>query len=309
MSKGTFPLLASLILFLIPPTVGASASSPWPKGLNEYVASVKGSGIDILRTEKDHSEALNVRCDQESVLKSLIAVKPWGTTVDERTLHEYPYGAAYQATLWFLAGYLSRAYGQDPDLDVLSVEAEDQTRDIYGHAQLHKMFSLKFTRRIYARIEWLHFKTDDLPEISERFLLGNWFQQHLKDEDARASSQNVPGRLVLHCRLVTGERNFANWHEPAELSLTIANDSNDWLLIQSESYGVSDGKLEGCIRIGRLGGLMISPWYGSLNVAPRKNISLEVYCAKPRDLRTTSSAWFELVSTNGKVLSAVAGCH
>ncbi len=88
--------------------------------------------------------------------------------------------------------YLACAYQTDSKLDKINVKGALTMPDDYGQIQTQSIYSFKFTRSLYAKVNWLKLDADRLVKIAPDFTFSPWMQSQMEEEMTDLREMGIP---------------------------------------------------------------------------------------------------------------------
>jgi hypothetical protein len=178
-------LLALLFTHLAASRLAAESSAGAPEDSAEQIADALGC-THTLSAGVPFGH-LRVRCLQSTLVDEIPSLQKAGLInqeYDQTYINTHDTSLAAVVLLQVTAFLLPSTY-RSSEIDSLTVESVLGAADDFGHIVDQSVFNFRFTRALFAKIDWDHFETRRLSKIAPGFTASPWLLRATANEPDR----------------------------------------------------------------------------------------------------------------------------
>ncbi|MDR3538809.1 MAG: hypothetical protein P4L71_20100 [Acetobacteraceae bacterium] len=155
--------------------------------LGEASSSMAAIGVTAdYQTIKGKGDTVVITIDYEKYLQSIPMLQSMGAInpdITQTTINKTPYHMVLFATVFFGSAIVPEAYRTHPSADRIHFSEVLNSLDDYGNNESHELESFDFSRQIFQKVNWSHFRGDTLPKIAPNFRPTRFFADKIESED------------------------------------------------------------------------------------------------------------------------------
>lgn len=160
------------------PVTTAEAKEAEPSVFADYLGS---NGIIYLLKGKD----LEISIAQTEAIAAIPEMQKNGilnSDITQTTINTAPFTILNYIGLFFTNFIIEGIYDKNPNIDKINVKIFLLTTNDYGNEEKHLLYSFKFNRDLYQKINWSNFNGDKLTKIAPEFKISLWNGEQLEKE-------------------------------------------------------------------------------------------------------------------------------
>lgn len=144
-----------------------------------YIADIsRNIGATITFKRSGQVGNLEEVFDRDTVIRKIPDMQKAGllnSDITQTAINMAPNSAVGTVTLIWTPVVLPSAFESYP-INKLHTNVYSLTRDAYGNAEKHLIYSFDFTRSLYQRINWNHFDANGLMKVAPGFRFSPWYE-------------------------------------------------------------------------------------------------------------------------------------